>query len=596
MKKDIPTNNNRELAIGETRVSNIRQLDGTHPVQEKDIRKLATDDGVDIAEDGFWNNTISGDSDERMAMDVVLNYLDERIKSGKRRVTLYYCYNIERFTRGGHAMYDLMKSELKKRGVRMRDVAGIIQPDKNTMENLGLEYKWSHYSPSGTQELLEADRAKDNKRDMLTRMVGQEAINAREGYAVHPAPDGMINKRDHYYGDSGKRKRRSTRLRDPKRAPFYEKMFELRAKGQMTDEEIVEEINKDGYLSKIRTRWSKDHKTEIGYTGGIPLTVKQLQAVIQRPIYAGVNYEVFTLWKPIRTLYAGLVEIERWNKANRGRWFIEELPDGLLQMHQNYNPEIRTRDNEEYPFKDVILCTLCHKPFRGSASRSKNGNHYPAYHADHKIDGVRHKRIGVNKHVFEKQVEDFVNDLEFQPELLKSFQLVLMDTFNQKQAGTIEAATGAEKRVIELQEQKQAATKAYIAANATGDEDLMSDIKAERTRLDQLLKVAQGHRDELEVNERDLDEFIWRGNWGMEHPQEFLLRAGNKQQRRAYFSLMFDELPTYQDVLDGTPKLSWIFRLDSEKLPEKGSEKSLVRRAGFEPAKAEANRFTVCPR
>ena len=136
MKKDIPTNNNRELAIGETRVSNIRQLDGTHPVQEKDIRKLATDDGVDIAEDGFWNNTISGDSDERMAMDVVLNYLDERIKSGKRRVTLYYCYNIERFTRGGHAMYDLMKSELKKRGVRMRDVAGIIQPDKNTMENL----------------------------------------------------------------------------------------------------------------------------------------------------------------------------------------------------------------------------------------------------------------------------------------------------------------------------------------------------------------------------------------------------------------------------------------------------------------------------
>ncbi|MEK7606275.1 MAG: recombinase family protein [Patescibacteria group bacterium] len=588
MNKDTPTKTDEPLGIGETRVSDTRQLDGSHEFQESEIRRFAANLKIEIAADGFWSNTVKGDSDERMTMATALAYIDERIKNNKRRVTDYFCYNIERFTRGGHAMYDFMKGELKKRGVRMRDVAGIIQPDKNTMENLGMDYKWSNYSPSGTQELLEADRAKDNRRDMLTRMIGQEVINARQGYAVHPAPDGMINKRDRYHSE-GKRKRRSTRYRDPERAPFYEKMFKLRAEGQMSDEKIVEEINKDGYLSKVRTRWSKDSKTEIGYTGGIPLTVKQLQAIIQRPIYAGVNYEVFTLWKPVRAVYAGLVEIDRWNKANRGRWFIEELPDGLLQMHQNYNPEIRTRDNEQYPFKDVILCTFCkelegkERPFRGSASRSKNGNHYPAYHADHKINGVRHKRIGVNKHVFEKQVEEFVTDLQFQPELLKSFQLVLMDTFNQKQAGTIEAATGAEKRVIDLQEQKQAATKAYIAANAVGDEDLMSDIKAERTRLDQLLKVAQGHRDELEVDERDLDEFVWRVNWVMEHPHEFLLRAGSKQQRRAYFSLMFDELPTYQDVLDGTPKLSWIFRLDSEKLPEKGSEKSLVRRGGFEP-------------
>lgn len=91
----------------------------------------------------------------------------------------------------------------------MKDVAGVIQPDKNTMENLRHVYSRSTYSPSETQELLEANRAKDNNRDMLTRMIGQEIINAQADYAVHPAPDGMKNQRGDYFDENGKRKKRT---------------------------------------------------------------------------------------------------------------------------------------------------------------------------------------------------------------------------------------------------------------------------------------------------------------------------------------------------------------------------------------------------
>ncbi len=574
MKSDTLTTIEKPLAVIETRVSDPRQLDGSHELQERECLRLAAELGVEV--DKIWKTTVSGSIEDRENFDDILKH----VESKKGRVKYYICYSIERFTRSGPSTYEIMKKELRKRGVQMRDVEGVIQPDKNSMENLGFEYSWSRYSPSDTNELLEAGKGRDNKRVMLTRMIGQSIINAGEGYAVHPALDGYTNVTQPYYDSEGKRKRRTGRKRNAERAPFYEKMLELRAEGQKTDEQIVDIVNKMGYLSKVRIRWSKDHKRKEGVTGGIPLTVKQLQVAIQRPGYAGVNYEKWTHWKPVKAQYPGLVSIDVWNRANRGKWYIEEKQDGALVMHKNYTPEDKTHENPLYPYKDVILCPDCRKPFRGSASRSRSGKHYPAYHADHKVNGVRHKRIGVNKHVFEKQVEDFVDNLQFEPALLAGFKLVLMDTFNRRQAGAMQAATDAGKRVIELQEQKQAATRAFIAANTAGDDDLKKDIQLELARLKQELAVAQGYRNSLEITERDLEEFIWRVNWVMEHPQEFLLRAKNKPQRLAYFSLMFDELPTYQDVIDGTPKLAWVFKLDDEPM---SNESDMVRRRGLEP-------------
>ena len=117
------------------------------------------------------------------------------------------------------------------------------------------------------------------------------------------------------------------------------------------------------------------------------------------------------------------------------------------------------------------------------------------------------------------------------------------------------------------------------------DEELKSGIQVERDRLSQLLKEAQGYRNSVELSQQDLEEFTWRVNWVMEHPQEFLLRASNKQQRQAYFSLMFADLPTYQNIIDGTPSLTWIFKLnEAYSQPQKTDKSEVVPRAGVEPA------------
>lgn len=136
--------------------------------------------------------------------------------------------------------------------------------------------------------------------------------------------------------------------------------------------------------------------------GRHPLWVPAIKwkKIIQRPIYAGVNFETWTTWQPKRTQWNGLVSIKTWNDANRGKWFIEERSDDSIAMHKDYNPSPRTIENSLYPYKD---------------------------------------------------------------------------------------------------------------------EDLKRDIQAERVRLDQLLKDAQGYRNKLEVSQQDLEEFIWRVNWVIEH-------------------------------------------------------------------------------
>lgn len=50
----------------------------------------------------------------------------------------------------------------------------------------------------------------------------------------------------------------------------------------------------------------------------------------------------------------------------------------------------------------------------------------------------------------------------------------------------------------------------------------------------------------------------------MEHPSQLLKNVGSRHQRRLLLQLFFEELPTYEEILNGTPKLQPLFRLSEE--------------------------------
>ncbi len=66
----------------------------------------------------------------------------------------------------------------------------------------------------------------------------------------------------------------------------------------------------------------------------------------------------------------------------------------------------------------------------------------------------------------------------------------------------------------------------------------------------------------------------------MEHLEDLLICEGKAYQQEKVFELLFEEFPTYEELLNGTPKLSPIFALNTK---TSLSKSDLVTLLGVEP-------------
>jgi len=384
-------------------------------------------------------------------------------------------------------------------------------------------------------------------------MIGAEIGLVREGYKVRQSDDGYTNEKVFIDG-----KKKVIQKPDPLRAHFFVKMFEMSV--IHTDQEIVDYINAMGYRSKEQKRWSKGKTKIVGTKGGIKLTVKQLQKIRQRPIYAGINTEKW-LTEPIKTEYKGLVTVDLFNKANRGKVYIEELKDGTIKVHKDHNPHQlkRMKDNPEFPHKEVILCPVCviPKPFLGSSPKGKSGQPFPTYHC-----ARNHKYYGVNKDKFEEQLSTFVSKLKYKDEaFFKVFEVTLMNKFREKEKELGEFSVQVGTTVIELEAEKKQNIEAYTS---TKNEIIRAELEKKINELHEQIENTREQRNGIEVQENDIHAFVKYVKNLMEHPVERLVKQKNLSALRGLFSIVFDELPTYQDILNGTPKLSIPYKLSDE--------------------------------
>jgi len=369
---------------------------------------IAQKEGIAIRK--RFNEQFSGRKDDRPMIDEIISY----IRNSQVKIDAVIFRSIDRLTRNGISGYEVIKQRLEREGVRLLDSHGTIQDYINTMGHLGLEYPWSKVNPGETNELFKAQQGKTEVNQILTRMVGAEVNLVREGYKVRSANDGFKN--ETIYVDA---KKRVIQVPDPVRSPFYVKMFELRASGAYTDEEIVNQINAMGYRSKTRKIWSKDKQKILGYSGGVPLTVKHYQVIIKNLIYCGVNTEKW-LPEPIKTSYKGLVTIDVFNKANKGKVYVEELEGDKIKIHHDYVLRVkRLKNNPDYPYK-FIRCPLCKSQFNGSASKGKSGKKFPAYHCCRD-----HKYFRVSKKEFEDTIETFTLKLNHKEGFMESLEYSL---------------------------------------------------------------------------------------------------------------------------------------------------------------------------
>ena len=534
------------------RVSSAKSAQEGESLDTQDgiCRKFVGDRGFAIVPNGtVFRETFSGRKDKRPVLDEVFDYIEKN--PGK--VDYFVFRVIDRFTRGGSYSYEGIKQRLGAYGVEMIDTYGVIQPMRNTLEHVGFEYDWSRTSPSEIAETVIANTAKAEVTNILTRMIGREIELTNQGFKIRQSADGYLNKRVLIDG-----KKKVIQVSDPERAKFILEMFRLRAAGTHTDKEIVERINAMGYRTRTQNRWDRAHEKVIGPRGGVPMTVKRLQEVICRPIYCGIMCERWTRYQPIKAQYDGLVSIDTFNRANRGKVFIKDESEGL-QILYDYHPErittVRTRNNPLFPYKNLVLCDSCHKTFSGSCPRGRSGRAFPTYHCSRK-----HKYIGVPKKDFDIAFENFIRQLELKPEIFDSIEATLLNKYHERKKEIIQSSINVHQTIAALKTEQKAKAEAFVATTSPA---LRSQLESGIEELEAKIKSAGSESQKIDITEEDIGRFKRHGKYLLEHLPELLLNPDNTQQQLNFFSLIFEELPTYANIVNGTAKTAQIFTLSS---------------------------------
>jgi site-specific DNA recombinase len=539
MQPDLTAKN----AVAAIRVSTTKQgTEGDSPeAQKEQIERFAETKGITIKKFFVFMESASK---EQQPMQEAVDYCAD----AKNEINLFIIKSIDRFTRGGSLSYDILKTQLDTAGVQLVDIYGVISAQQvNTLDHLGFEYKWSIYSPSKKSEILEAERSKDELRDIMSRMIGAEIRYTQNGYWMRQPPYGYRSEKV----DTNQGKRTVLKTREEE-AMFIRKMFELRADGLLADAEIVDKLNELGYQTRVSYVRNKDDLSKvISKKGGQPLTVKRLQKIIQNTIYAGINVEKWTSYSAVKCVFDGLVTIDLFNRANRGKKYIAfNQADGEYEIQRQAPKKHlveKVINNPEFPYKKFVLCPECKGTLLGSASRGKTGKYYPAYHCSNKGHYFR-----VPKDQMDERILQFISRIKVNQEQIDTLLSTVRQEFERKQALSGDDVIALEKHIQALKGEAEAALgKIMILSNQTAIAYLENEIEQIHQKITKLEKEKEQMKHKKPIN---IDRILSRVRYYLEHLDLLLLKQQDPHKKAQLFGVLFDQLPTYDDLDYGTQK------------------------------------------
>ena len=523
----------------------------------------------------------SGRTGERTYFKEVFEYCKSKSKTSEK-IDYLVVLNIGRFTRAGGVDYLRLKKEYEDIGVQITDSFGTVGQKVNTLQEYGFEYDWSKYSPTESAEIHEADQKRDQVRDILTQTVSGCIRNINKGYWNGPAPFGLITKKIETANDGV----RSILEGRNSESLYITKILEMRADGY-PDTETVKVVNAMGYKTRTMVKRDKRTKLKIGTKGGVPLTVKKIQEYAVNPIYCGVIVAKWTHEQPIKAqMFDGIVSVDTFNRASRGKVFVTKNNDGSVQVKYNIkfgsigNGDKRLRNNPNYPFKSVIRCPHCGKEVKASSSRGRSGEKFPSYFCDRK-----HPRWHKKLNEVHETVENYIGELKFSDSFINFFDEVFTEVWDEKRIGALQESKLAENNVAELVEKQKNVLESIKSSTSNLVKKALED---DYEKLEVELTEARTNRDNKESTELDIKSVLSYANYLMEHPKELLIDKDNMLNQRQMFGTVFEELPTYDNLTNGTAKLQPIFQLKEN---ENVSKVDLVQRVGVEPT---YDSFTDC--
>ncbi len=551
-----PTNQPR-IGLLAIRVSSDKQgLDGDSPeAQREQGEAYAKAHNIVITETIIL---LESASHEVQPMQKVIDVCKDKSKGFQ----VVLIKSIDRFTRGGGDYYSPLKRQLTRLGIALEDMYGVIGKQQiNTLEHTGFKYYWSEFNPTQKSEYLEAERAKDEMRDIMSRMIGAEIRYTQLGYWM---------RRPHYGFRSvkidTKNGKRTILKPDRNEAKFIIKLFEMRAAHVYTNQQIADELNSMGFRSRVTIIRDKYDRTKIKrQIGGRKMTAKMIDQYTSKLVYCGIIKEKWTHDKPVKAQFDGLVSVDLFNEANRGRVFVEvDSRDNITIKRKAVPDHLKNKQvyNPDYPYKQVVACPKCGKTLSGSATRGKLGKHYPAYHCSR--DGHYFR---VPKPEFDKTIEDFVRAITIKPEYIDDVIAAIAELWRERQTRQIDANRQRLEHRDSLQSQiKATVDRMRIVTSETAlkylEEDIVS-VEKELAELDE--EIARQPNLQAEF-----DQVLQYAKYILEHLPELLLDLCNPLRKAAFFGAIFNKLPTYEQINFGThknsppPEVNELFQIRTE--------------------------------
>ncbi len=531
-----------KIAIIYCRVSTSKQADegDSWEDQEKVCRLSAERQGYYVIR--VFYESYTGTKIDRPVWHQLLTFC----KQLEGFIHAVFVRDLDRFNRDGVTPYQTLKGQLAQYSVSLKDVPGIVQPPQNALDHLGLKYGWSCFSSSEMAEVVKNQADTEDRRRILIRLIGAEISLVRKGYWTRPAPHGFLTAK----AEDIEGKKRTILVPDPHSSHWYETIYELSGISVYSDQHILDHVNNQrGFRTPMRKRHDPVTGTVIGKEGGKTLTLKEMRKRRSRVIYAGFICEKWTNYKLIKAQFQGLVSLETWNEAQRGKQKIVKIGDEYkLIKHDDHKAKSSYRpSNPQFPYKALVRCPVCDKPLMASASTGKGGKRYPAYHCDR-----NHKRFAVSGSLMQEAMQVFFQTLQYKPNDLKLFEMILRDHWKSAEKKYIANAEQLRDNIEKLEMEKKGLVEKIKQLNS---QVVIAEFESEIEDLELKIAHAKENHHKPDVSENEIESLIHYAKYFLEHLDKWFEASHNRKNLDALFRLIFLKPPTYEEIQNGTPIL-----------------------------------------
>ena len=164
-----------------------------------------------------------------------------------------------------------------------------------------------------------------------------------------------------------------------------------------------------------------------------------------------------------------------------------------------------------------------------------------------------------------------------QPGYVRLFEETFVEVWKENRINLIEESKLAGENVSELLTKQKSALESI---KTCGSDVVRRALEEDYEKLDTQIKEARKIRVVKEDEEVKMKARVRYAGYFMEHLDELLLDEANPDKQRQLFGLVFEEIPNYDQLVSGTPKLAPEFGFSGI---ENISKAQLVGTEGFEP-------------